>query len=186
MIYLASASPRRKVLLEQEGYDIQIIKSNYVETNTPGQNPYYMVMEQALGKAKETNNEYCANDFVIGADTIVVLDGVCLGKPKDEEEAFFMLKSLCGKTHEVVTGVAILKEDMQDVFYVVTKIEFNKITDEEIMKYIKTGSPMDKAGAYGLQDLDEVWIKQVQGSKTNVIGLPIDEVKARLALWIDD
>lgn len=181
MIYLASASPRRKTLLEKDGYNIKIVKSSYDELNTPGVLPHNLVMEQALGKAKGTDEKYREDGVVIGADTIVVLDNEILGKPKTEKEASEMLHKLSGRTHEVVTGVALLKDDLEDVFFISTKINFYAVNDGMIEKYIETGSPMDKAGAYGLQDLGETWLESVNGSISNVIGLPMEAVNIRLA-----
>lgn len=180
MIYLASASPRRKTLLEKEGYEITVVKSSYEELNLPGQAPHELAMEQALGKALETDQCYRENGVVIGSDTIVVLDNEILGKPKDEEHAAQMLRKLSGRTHDVISAVAIIKDDMEDVFFITTKIDFYEVNEAMIEKYIETGSPMDKAGAYGLQDLGDQWLKSVNGSISNVIGLPMEAVNLRL------
>lgn len=183
MIYLASASPRRYELLTAAGYEVEVIKSSYDEDNIVITTPYDMVMEQARGKALHTPEKYRQQNVVIGADTIVVLNNKILGKPLDIAEAKIMLKSLVGNTHEVVTGVCILKDNIVDNFYISTQITFNELDDSVIDNYLATHEVLDKAGAYGLQDLDEKWIAKTDGYRSNVIGLPVEEICRRLKIF---
>lgn len=182
-IYLASSSPRRRELLEKAGYKIEIIKSGYDEKNEVKNAASDMVMEQARGKAVATEEKYREEGIVIGADTIVVLDGNIMGKPTDEKEAFSMLRALSRRTHEVITGVSLISGNLEDTFYVSTLISFREVSDAEIEEYIATGSPMDKAGAYGLQDIGDAWMQSMKGSLSNVIGLPMEAVEKRLKLF---
>lgn len=119
-------------------------------------------------------------DIVLGSDTIVVLDGQIMGKPKDAEDAARMLRGLSGRTHHVYTGVALLSAKRQDVFYSVTEVEFYPLTEEEIQNYIATGEPMDKAGAYGIQGRGAVLVKGIRGDYFTVVGLPVAETARHL------
>ena len=188
-ILLASNSPRRKWLLEDAGYTLTLVKSTYEETNEDEGNAYQMVMEQSLGKAKEAILTEEEKELIeqgkaalLTADTIVILDGKILGKPVDEEDAKVMLRLLSGRTHEVATGVTLHTKEEWDTFYVVTTICFQELREEQIEKYVVECQPLDKCGAYGLHELDESWIKEVDGSSSNVIGLPMEAVTERLAM----
>lgn len=174
-IILASQSPRRKELLALAGFEFEVIPSTCEEIITSGI-PEEVVRELSLQKAKDVRGRLPADEelMVIGADTIVVQDGKILGKPKDERDAFAMLKSLEGRTHEVYTGVTIIKSaECIRTFSEETRVTFYHMTDEDIWNYISTGDPMDKAGAYGIQSGAAVFIKGIEGEYNNVVGLPI-------------
>lgn len=181
-VYLASASPRRRQLLTEAGCAVRVVPSSYREPNELVSDPRRMVMDQALGKARGADPQYRQRGLVLGADTIVVLDGRCLGKPADAAEAVQMLRDLSGREHEVITGAAFLRDDEEKVIAVTTVITFHKLREEQIAAYVATGSPLDKAGAYGLQDLDDTWIARVKGSYTNVVGLPMEAVAEVITL----
>ena len=174
-LYLASQSPRRTELLTQVGIDHTVVSSAYEEANKGYDDPIEMVKEQALGKAR------CAvgipeGGIVLGADTIVVLDNEVLGKPQDEADARRMLERLSGRSHSVVTGVALLIKGDEVVFHNETKVYFKELAPFEIESYIASGEPMDKAGAYGIQGKGALWVEKIEGSYTNVVGLPVEHV----------
>ncbi len=179
-IILASKSPRRKELLERAGYVFDIVPSEMKEIITK-KIPHEVVCELSHQKAQEVFNrqeklsdEKC---LVIGADTIVAIDKLILGKPNDEKAAFDMLYKLQGRTHEVFTGVTLVYGNCGKVlthtFYEGTRVTFYPMTDEEIKAYIATGDPLDKAGAYGIQGPCGIYIKKIEGDYNNVVGLPI-------------
>jgi septum formation protein len=174
MIILASNSPRRKDILTEMGLTFTIIPSAYVEDNTRKLTPAALTEMQARGKAEDVARRVSENDIVIGADTVVVLDGEIIGKPKDEADAAEMLRKLSGRTHSVVTGVAVVSKGKTKSGTEETKVTFRTLTEAEIVSYIKTGEPMDKAGAYALQGIGGKFIADVLGSRSNVIGLPKD------------
>ena len=174
-LYLASQSPRRTELLTQVGIDHTVVSSSYEEPNEGYDSPIAMVKVQALGKAR------CAvgipkGGIVLGADTIVVLDNEVLGKPQDEADARKMLERLSGRSHSVVTGVALLIKGDEVVFHNETKVYFKELAPFEIESYIASGEPMDKAGAYGIQGKGALWVEKIEGSYTNVVGLPVEHV----------
>ena len=174
-LYLASQSPRRTELLTQVGIDHTVVSSSYEEPNEGHDGPIEMVKAQALGKAR------CAvsipeGGIVLGADTIVVLDNEVLGKPQDEADARQMLERLSGRAHSVVTGVALLIKGDEVVFHNETKVYFKELAPFEIESYIASGEPMDKAGAYGIQGKGALWVEKIEGSYTNVVGLPVEHV----------
>lgn len=171
-LILASSSPRRKQLLENLHLSFHVESSEVDETFDPALSPDEIVMELANRKAKAVFEGSPAS-FVIGADTIVVADGLVLGKPKDGQEAFDMLKKLSGKQHDVYTGVSIVSSHYSNQFFEKTKVFFWELTDEEIEAYVQTGEPLDKAGAYGIQDLGSVLVKKIIGDYFTVVGLPV-------------
>ena len=181
---LASASPRRKELFAELVEEFEILPSTAEEVVEGTPTPMELVQKLACLKAREVSlREERVGKAVLGADTVVALDGKVLGKPKDEEDAFRMLSALSGKTHEVCTGVCMrfLKESGEWVELVdsaSTKVHFASLTKEEILAYIATGSPMDKAGAYGIQDGGLV--DKIEGSFSNVVGLPVELCKAMI------
>ena len=181
---LASASPRRKELFAELVEEFEILPSTAEEVVEGTPTPMELVQKLACLKAREVSlREETVGKAVLGADTVVALDGKVLGKPKDEEDAFRMLSALSGKTHEVCTGVCMrfLKESGEWVELVdsaSTKVHFASLTKEEILAYIATGSPMDKAGAYGIQDGGLV--EKIEGSFSNVVGLPVELCKEML------
>ncbi|MCD8300162.1 MAG: Maf family protein [Clostridiales bacterium] len=189
-IILASASPRRKELIEKLGMDFEVIPSHWEEVTTE-EEPDRIVVELACGKAKDVAQslDYPGDTFIIGADTIVVRGSEILGKPGSEEEAYEMLKSLSGRPHRVFTGVSILKIHDAYVeersFEEHTIVEFYPMSDEEIWDYIHTGEPMDKAGAYGIQGIGGKFIRQIMGDYNTVVGLPLARIYQELSHWED-
>ena len=169
---LASASPRRKEILELADLDFDIMPSDAKEITTKTA-PSEVVVELATIKAADIYEKSDKKSMVIGADTVVAYKGQILGKPKDEEDASRMLTMLSGQTHEVYTGVCIIEDGRQKTFFEETKVTFYEITKEQISKYIKTGEPMDKAGSYGIQGKAAVFIKGIKGDYYNVVGFPI-------------
>ena len=175
MYILASKSPRRQELLKLLISDFSIEVSNVNESLIKDE-PYKLSATLSKAKAKEIFNRH-PNDIIIAADTIVIHKNKILGKPKDNNEAFAMLKELSGDSHDVVTGFTILSKDKCITKSVTTKVYFNELSDELINKYIQTGSPLDKAGAYGIQDKEFPLINKIEGSYYNVMGLPVEELK---------
>ena len=169
---LASESPRRLELLRQIGIEPKVELSNYHE-EMRSSNPAELVMANAVGKGQSVVPNVTGDDVVIAADTIVLLDNMILGKPKDREEAFKMLRNLSGKTHEVLTGVAVFYKGKKKVAVEKTIVKFRKLTDREIQNYVKTGEPLDKAGAYGIQGRGAIFINSIEGCYNNVVGLPL-------------
>ena len=186
-IILGSASPRRRELLSQIGVSFEVRTSGREEIYH-SVIPEEIVRELALMKAEnvagdltDEQNEAPKDTIVIGADTIVVLDGKILGKPVDEKDAADMIGALQGRSHEVYTGVAILDYDAQgeknvSVHAVGTKVYVNPMDEAEISTYIDTGEPMDKAGAYGIQGRFAAYIDRIEGDYYNVVGLPVSYV----------
>ena len=182
-IILASASPRRRQLLHQVGAKFEVVTSN-VEENIEQQMPASDLV-QALAYAKARDVAYHIHDnacIVIGADTVVVYNDQILGKPQHKEHAYEMLRMLSGSTHEVFTGFAIIDKhtDKSVKQYEKTRVTFRQLNDREINAYIKTGEPMDKAGAYGIQEIGSLLIESIQGDYFNVVGLPIMRVACLL------
>lgn len=176
-LILASASPRRKELLEQIGLTFSVIPAKGEETITKKQ-PHEVVMELSEQKALEVADCLTQECLVIGADTVVAVDGAILGKPKDEEDALKMLWNLQGRTHEVYTGVTLCKTAGAEkyTFYEKTEVTMYPATKEELIAYIKTGEPMDKAGAYGIQGIGAKLVEKINGDYNNVVGLPVARV----------
>ena len=178
-LILASNSPRRKEILSNAGYEFDIIVADY-EEKIFSNDPILTAETFALGKAQSVFNILeDKNAVVLGADTVVCLDGVILGKPTDRNSARVMLESLSGKEHVVITGFALLSGDKTVVSHVLTKVKFNELTNEVINAYLDSGLYKGKAGSYGIQDGFSLVEKHV-GSLSNVIGLPIDEVSDML------
>ncbi|MEF9952336.1 MAG: Maf family protein [Clostridium sp.] len=173
---LASASPRRREILDLYGINYKVIPSD-VDENINALSPYEMVETLSYMKAKSVaqNN---INSLIIGADTVVYLDGVILGKPKTKEDAYNMLKSLSGKCHEVVTGVSLvsISSNINISDYEVTKVYFKELTDKEIYDYIESKEPLDKAGSYGIQGIGSVFVEKIEGCYFNVVGLPTNKL----------
>ena len=172
-IILASASPRRETILSQIGLNFIPIPSNTIEDFSIELPPEAFCEHWAREKAKNIAKDY-PKSYVIGADTIVVLDGKILGKPKDRDHSISMLKSLSGKTHEVLTGVSIIQIDsgIDLSFNESTYVEIDTLTNSDILNYIDIYKPYDKAGSYGIQDGFSVHIKKINGCFYNVMGLP--------------
>ncbi len=183
MLILASASPRRKELLEQLGVDFKIEVADCDEIMDDEIAPDVLVQRNASEKAKAVAKLNPQNT-VLGADTVVTIDGKILGKPKDREDAFNMLKKLQGRSHYVYTGIALVYHNEEKCIVkteaVGTEVFFGPMTDKEIENYVATGEPMDKAGAYGIQGKAGAFIEGIRGSYSNVVGLPIYNVKKML------
>ncbi len=171
-IILASQSPRRKELIRYIFSDFEAIPSGADETPPEGVSaeevPEILSARKALDVAK-TDPEA----LVIGCDTVVILDGVIFGKPKDEAEAFLMLKSLSGRTHRVVSGVCVCCAGRTMSFTQTTEVTFYPLSDGEILSYISEYPPLDKAGSYGIQDRGGLFVKEIKGDHYNVIGFPV-------------
>jgi septum formation protein len=181
-LVLASQSPRRIALLQQVGFSPLVAPSSIPEEFDTAASPVANAIRLARAKAVSVANEMKEGIF-IGADTIVVLDGRYLAKPADKADAVRMLESLSGRTHTVITGVAILEypEKSVEVFYEETNVAFRLIPRKEIEEYVAGGSPMDKAGAYGIQDdYGAVFVTRIEGCYYNVVGLPIAHVYSAL------
>lgn len=176
-IILASTSPRRKMLLENIGVKFKIIGSSIEEKVNEDLSHIEIAKDLAYQKLRDVSNKINGNYIVIAADTIVEYNKI-LGKPKNTEEAKSMLKLLSGQVHKVITGFAIkdtlTKKEFVD--YECTKVYFNDLTDEEIERYILTGEPMDKAGAYGIQGKGSLFVSKVEGDYFNVVGLPLSKL----------
>lgn len=173
-IILASGSPRRKELLEALNVkELEIIPARGEEKAAPGLAPAELVMELSCHKAAEVAEMYGEDAVVIGADTVVALDGKVLGKPRDEADARRMLLALSGREHEVFTGVTLIRGDELLSHAERTVVRFRTLTEEEIAAYIRTGEPMDKAGAYGAQGYASLFVEHMDGDFFNVMGLPV-------------
>jgi septum formation protein len=172
MIILASSSPRRRELLTMIGLDYIIETSGAEEVQPHGLSPTEFVKTLALQKAQPVADLH-PNDCVIGADTIVYLDGDILGKPNSPEMAKAYLTRMQGRSHVVYTGVAVLKNGRADVRHCETTVTFAPMTHLEIESYVATGEPLDKAGAYGVQGPGGVFVERIDGNYFNVIGMPL-------------
>jgi len=180
-IILASASPRRKEILQMLGVkDMQIIPAVGEEASIPGAKPEALVCALALAKGREVAEKAAEEDVVIAADTIVWYDGRVFGKPHSREEAAAMLSALSGNTHQVYTGVAVICGGREICRADKTDVRFRCISDAEIKAYIRTGEPMDKAGAYGAQGIASVFVESIEGDFFNVMGLPVCRLDSML------
>ena len=175
-IILASASPRRKELLAQI-CDFTVEPSLF-EESAKGLSACDTVLAFARGKAREVASRF-PRETVLGADTVVALGGEILGKPKSKEDAVRMLKQLSGKVHTVYTGVCIVRGEREITQVVASKVVFNELSDTLIEEYVSSGLPLDKAGAYGIQDGYPL-VERFEGSYTNIIGLPVEETRKML------
>lgn len=176
---LASASPRRKELLTQIGIKFRTCTSKKEEEILRNK-PDDIVKDLSYTKARDVYERGNREAIVIGADTIVVADETVLGKPKDEQEAFNMIKKLQGNTHKVYTGVSVIWEQNNNThvssFVAMTEVELYYMSDEEIRKYVATSEPYDKAGGYAIQGYFARYVKQIKGDYNNVVGLPIGKL----------
>lgn len=173
-VILASASQRRCDLMKMMGIDF-LVRPSDADEDVLADSPEDMVKKLALKKARHVfaQCEDRENTAVVGADTIVVLNGDIIGKPKDEQQAFETLKRLSGQTHIVYTGVAVLRGELEICDFDAAHVTFSTPTDEELLRYIATGEPMDKAGSYGLQGRFSVFVPRICGSYFTVVGLPV-------------
>lgn len=182
-IILASASPRRSELMTLAGFRFDVICADIDEIVPEKALPQEVVMSLALQKAQAVAKDH-RKSAVVGSDTVVALDGKILGKPRSEKEAAEMLRSLSGRIHKVYTGVAIVCGEKVTSFFEETEVEFYPLTDQEILDYVATGEPMDKAGAYGIQGRGAVLVKRINGDYFNVMGLPISKVYRELKDYV--
>ncbi|MGA2047504.1 MAG: Maf family protein [Terracidiphilus sp.] len=180
-LVLASASPRRRELLTQGGFSFRVHPAHIPEDPNPNEDPIAYVVRLAREKAEAVYDQIGdPTATVLGADTTVVLDNQILGKPEDAADAARMLRLLSGRTHRVITGVAVVTAARTEVAAEVTAVKFLAISGEEIAAYIATGEPMDKAGAYAIQGRAARWIPRIEGDYFNVVGLPIALVSTLL------
>jgi septum formation protein len=170
-IILASSSPRRLSLLLQEGYNFEVIPPEVDETRLPHESPSDYVCRLALAKASEIKREQA---LIVGADTVVVLGDEFLQKPANKLEAKYILEKLSGRVHSVYTGLAVICSacGKQNVSYDNTLVHFNILTEAAILRYIESGEPMDKAGAYGIQGMGSFLVNKIEGELNTVIGFP--------------
>lgn len=176
-VILASASPRRKEILQNTKLNFDIQKSDIEEVILENESPEDMVVRLAYEKAFDVAKRN-TDRLVIGADTIVALDNEVLGKPKDQNEAYQMIKRLSNKTHKVITGISLinLKENKIIKDYVVSFVTFKDLSEDSIKDYINTNESLDKAGAYGIQGYGALLVKNIQGDYFNIVGLPISKL----------
>lgn len=186
-IVLASSSPRRSELLRQVGLEFKVVSSGIDEVFDARLTPEELVQELSRQKASDVAEKLKSRGgesfLVIGADTVVVKDAV-LGKPKDNREAFEMLRTLSGQWHEVITGITVIDtaDNRSTSSFEKTRVKMREITDREIQSYIRTGEPLDKAGAYGIQGMGAVLVEKIEGCYFTVVGLPL----AKLATLLND
>jgi septum formation protein len=176
-VILASASPRRKEILQNTKLNFDIQKSDIEEVILENESPEDMVVRLAYEKAFDVAKRN-TDRLVIGADTIVALDNEVLGKPKDQNEAYQMIKRLSNKTHKVITGISLinLKENKIIKDYVVSFVTFKDLSEDSIKDYINTNESLDKAGAYGIQGYGALLVDNIQGDYFNIVGLPISKL----------
>lgn len=179
-IILASQSPRRIELLGQFNIDFEIMPSKIEEKVSPTDSPKQAVMALAYEKAINIGHTH-KDALVIASDTVVYCDSI-LGKPVSDEDAYSMLKMLSGRSHSVYTGLSLvhLESNRKVVDYEITQVHFNALSDQLIKRYVKTGEPMDKAGAYGIQGLGSILVDQIHGDYFNVMGLPLSKLSLLL------
>ena len=174
-LYLASASPRRRELLAQLGIAFERLVADIDETPLAGEAPADYVERLARAKAQAALGQATAPWPVLGADTIVVADGQLLGKPRDRADAHRMLRLLSGRTHQVLTGIALVADDYCRTRVVTTNVSFTTLTEADIEAYWQTGEPADKAGSYGIQGIGGKFVSRIEGSYFAVVGLPLLE-----------
>ena len=182
-IVLASASERRQELLNRLVENFTIIVSEFDESLVEFQGDLSEYVENiALGKAKDVVDRVKQDAIIIAADTIVTLENDILGKPKDKDDAFRMLKMLSGRVHKVYSGLVLINTSNGRVIKtsLATEVKFSSLTDEEIIKYINSGEPLDKAGAYGIQGKGGIFVEEIRGCYYNVVGLPLNKLKYML------
>lgn len=176
-LILASGSPRRRELLSQAGVEFSVIVPGCDETPVPGESAREMVERLALTKALAIATRY-PDSFVLGADTTVYIGGVSLGKPESEEEAYQMLRTIQGTTHEVWGGIAVVRESrgVRECWSHVTRVTMAPMDEATIREYVASGEPMDKAGSYAIQGLGLRFVASIEGSYSNVVGLNLTAV----------
>ncbi len=183
MLILASASPRRRELLTQAGYTFTVRTADIPEVSRDGEDAIRLATRLAREKAEAVAAMLAPADaaaLVLGADTVVAVDGEILGKPRDTADAARMLRLLSGRTHQVITGVCVLRGEHQQVGAEVTHVCFRVLSDQEIEDYAASGEPLDKAGAYAIQGRAGKWVPRISGCYFNVVGLPLALVSSML------
>ncbi|MGH8504562.1 MAG: Maf family protein [Stenotrophobium sp.] len=178
--YLASKSPRRQELLRQLGLRFEVRAADIVEQPQPGETAERYAQRMALEKAQAAQRKFPGTLPLLGADTDVVIDGRILGKPASREQALAMLATLSGRTHEVYSAVAVVQGAHSECALSVTQVSFAVIGDDDAARYWASGEPADKAGAYGIQGLGAQFVKEICGSYSGVVGLPLYETLALL------
>lgn len=179
-LILASQSPRRREILDIAGYNYTVIPSNAEEMQCC-ESPFELARANAYAKAKdvyESLND--KNTVILGSDTVVAIGNKILGKPKDEQDAFEMLKSLSGNIHYVITGFAIVSDGYEKTGDCCSEVKFKEISDSDILSYIATKEPMDKAGAYGIQEKASLFVESIKGDFFNIVGLPVSSIQPYL------
>ncbi|MDD3013632.1 MAG: Maf family protein [Candidatus Gastranaerophilales bacterium] len=181
-IILASASPRRNQLLKSLNIEFEVIPSQVEENIDEEDFSFKLIEKLALEKAQDVAEKINYPAIVIGADTVVVIDNHILGKPTDKENAFQMLKLLSGRTHKVISAIALIDNSLNKSItdHVVSEVTFRNLTDSEIRSYIETGEPMDKAGAYAIQGLASKFISSISGCYNNIVGISTDKLTKML------
>ena len=185
-IILASSSPRRADILRKAKIEVRIMPSPYVEDHTTTAFSYEFIENLAYNKAKAVVPLVKEPSLIIGADTVVVLNDKILGKPHNKENAFKMLKSLSGKTHFVVTSIAVINSETQEckINSTTSYVTFENLSDEKINYYIENFKPFDKAGSYGIQEMPNGYIKSYTGDLENIIGISSESLKKLLEIFI--
>ncbi len=173
MLILASASPRRAELLRSAGIEFAVRVADIDESLLPGEMPADYVLRLSREKAAAITQP---GETVLGADTTVVIEEEIAGKPVDAEDAARMLRALSGRWHEVLTAVTLISDDLISSELTVTRVKFSQLTQKEIDWYVATGEPMDKAGGYGIQGYASRFVESIEGSYSNVVGLPVETV----------
>lgn len=175
-LYLASQSPRRRQILENMGLPFNVRLPNAEEAIPSGASPDDVIVANAHAKAASVVGSVGPKDIVLGADTLVILDGEVMGKPSTSDDGRRMLQKLSGRTHDVVTGISLLTAENRAWEKAVrSRVTFRHLSENEITQYLGTSEPYDKAGAYAVQGLGAIYIDRIDGSYTNVMGLPVEE-----------
>ncbi|MGF1572585.1 MAG: Maf family protein [Sumerlaeia bacterium] len=185
-LILASGSPRRKELLKKMGLQFEVRPPSVDESQIPADHPRTYALRCAYAKAMDVANAAEPGDIVLAADTIVTKEMVIYGKPKDADEARSILRQLSFRTHQVITGVAVAQAGKPNVQLnaAETSVTFHNFTDQMIEAYVQTGSPLDKAGAYGIQDLGPDYLNYYEGEYSNVVGLPCSLIAEMLEQYL--
>lgn len=187
-LILASASPRRRELLRQAGFDFETRPSGVQELRRVGESAEDFARRVAREKALEVAKLSPPGRLVLGADTVVAMNGEILGKPLDADDAARMLQLLAGRTHTVITGVCLIQAPgyLVALRHAATRVGFRPLDEKEIRDYVQSGEPMDKAGAYGIQGLASKFVSRIDGCYFNVVGLPISLVVEMLQNWANE
>lgn len=178
-VVLASASPSRKMLLEKAGVEFEVIVSGVDET-VPAEYTPAQTVETLARRKGEAVFVLHPDRPIIAADSVVSIDGMILGKPKDDEDAKATLRRLSGRTHELITGVCLLANGKSEVFHQVTQVTFYPLSEEEIGEYVAMGESRGRAGSYGIEGIGVVLVQSIQGDYSNIVGLPVAETLRRL------